>query len=195
MLFRSIPSGLLLPTSSIFAGPTGPTGPTGATGPTGVAGPTGANGATGAAGATGVAGATGATGATGPTWTLSSLTYNTSGTLTLNGTAGSGGPLTTTSGGWLTTGNAGLNAGTNFVGTTDAVDLIFRTSNAPRMQIGATTGNVGIGVATPGVKLGVWGSGNTSATGSFEVKNSSGTSMFYIRDDGYIGAEIGRAHV
>ena len=49
-------------------------------------------------------------------------------TLTLNGTAGSGGPLTTATGSWLTTGNTGTTAGTNFVGTTDAQSLVFKTN-------------------------------------------------------------------
>ncbi|TND07510.1 MAG: OmpA/MotB domain-containing protein [Bacteroidetes bacterium] len=120
-------------------GATGPAGANGATGPAGATGPSGPNGATGATGAvgangatgpTGPAGAAGATGPTGPTWTLSSLTYNASGTITLNGTAGSGGPLTTTSGAWLTTGNSGTVAGTNFIGTTDAQDWVVKTNGS-----------------------------------------------------------------
>lgn len=120
-------------------GSTGTIGSTGSTGATGVAGATGSTGSTGATGAvgttgpTGVAGATGstgATGATGPTWTLSTLTYNTNGTITLNGTAGSGGPLTTTSGSWLTTGNSGTVAGTNYIGTNDAIDWVMKTGGA-----------------------------------------------------------------
>ncbi|MBL7889480.1 MAG: collagen-like protein [Bacteroidia bacterium] len=117
-------------------GATGSTGANGATGSTGVAGATGANGATGstgstgangATGSTGVAGATGATGATGPSWTLSSISYNTNGTVTVNGTAGSGGPITSTAGAWLTTGNSATVAGTNYIGTNDAVDFVTKT--------------------------------------------------------------------
>jgi hypothetical protein len=40
-----------------------------------------------------------------------------------------------TTGGWLLTGNTGTNAGTNFVGTTDAQALTFRTNNTPRFRI------------------------------------------------------------
>jgi hypothetical protein len=40
-----------------------------------------------------------------------------------------------TTGGWLLTGNTGTNAGTNFVGTTDAQALTFRTNNTSRFQI------------------------------------------------------------
>lgn len=115
------------------AGANGVTGPTGPTGATGVAGANGATGPTGAAGATGPAGANGATGATGPTgptWTLSTITYNTNGTVTVNGTAGSGGPITSATAAWLTTGNSGTTAGTNFIGTTDAQAFVVKTNGA-----------------------------------------------------------------
>lgn len=44
---------------------------------------------------------------------------------------------------WTITGNAGTTAGTNFIGTTDAVDLHFKTTNTNRMII-ASGGNIGI---------------------------------------------------
>ncbi|MDX1902875.1 MAG: hypothetical protein SFU27_01855 [Thermonemataceae bacterium] len=40
-----------------------------------------------------------------------------------------------TSGGWLLTGNAGTTAGTNFLGTTDAQDLVFKTNNTERARV------------------------------------------------------------
>jgi hypothetical protein len=40
-----------------------------------------------------------------------------------------------TTGGWLLTGNTGTDASTNFVGTTDAQALTFRTNNTSRFQI------------------------------------------------------------
>lgn len=49
---------------------------------------------------------------------------------------------------WSTTGNAGTLATTNFIGTTDAVDFVTRTSNTERMRVTAA-GNVGIGDSTP----------------------------------------------
>jgi trimeric autotransporter adhesin len=55
---------------------------------------------------------------------------------------------------WSLTGNAGTNAATNFVGTTDAINLKFRTNNLIRMNI-TTTGKVAIGNFTPAFKLDV----------------------------------------
>jgi hypothetical protein len=53
---------------------------------------------------------------------------------------------------WLTLGNAGTTAGTNFVGTTDAKDLVFKTNNIEWMRI-LSGGNIGIKTATPLVSL------------------------------------------
>lgn len=59
--------------------------------------------------------------------------------------------------GWAVTGNSGTNPATNYIGTSDANDLVFRTNNTERMRInnavGSTTGTVGdisIGNTTSG---------------------------------------------
>ena len=49
---------------------------------------------------------------------------------------------------WKTTGNAGTVAGTNFIGSTDAIDFVTKTNNTERMRI-TSTGNMGIGVTAP----------------------------------------------
>lgn len=54
--------------------------------------------------------------------------------------------------GWKITGNGGTNASTNFLGTTDAVDLVIRTGNTERMRV-LSGGNVGIGTSTPLAQL------------------------------------------
>jgi hypothetical protein len=75
---------------------------------------------------------------------------------------------------WLLKGNAGTNASSNFIGTTDAQDLVFKTNSIENMRILNTNGNVGIGTLVPNVKLEVRGSiiaANTDyvngSTGSF----------------------------
>jgi hypothetical protein len=49
---------------------------------------------------------------------------------------------------WKLLGNAGTVATTNFLGTTDAVDLVFRTNNTEKMRV-MSGGNVGIGTDAP----------------------------------------------
>ena len=56
------------------------------------------------------------------------------------------------SAGWLLTGNAGTAPGTNFIGTTDAVDFVTRTNNTERMRVFAD-GDVSIGTTGSGARL------------------------------------------
>ena len=51
---------------------------------------------------------------------------------------------------WKLTGNAGTTSPTNFVGTTDNVDLVFRTNNTEVVKYN-TAGKVGIGTVTNGI--------------------------------------------
>jgi hypothetical protein len=48
-------------------------------------------------------------------------------------------------GSWTTTGNSGLIAGTNFVGTTDAVDLVFKANNQESGRINLSLDNTSFG--------------------------------------------------
>ncbi|MCC6384278.1 MAG: tail fiber domain-containing protein [Bacteroidia bacterium] len=79
-----------------------------------------------------------------------------SGAGTRNVYANAFGDLTTTPGSpsdvWLTSGNAGLNNGINFLGTTDNVDLRFRTNNLERVTIKAN-GRIGIWTNNPSTWL------------------------------------------
>ena len=53
---------------------------------------------------------------------------------------------------WTILGNGGTNATTNFLGTTDAQDLVFRTNNSEKMRV-LSNGNVGIGTTAPAYRL------------------------------------------
>ena len=54
---------------------------------------------------------------------------------------------------WDLLGNAGTDPNINFLGTTDAQDLVFRTNNIEQVRTLASNGFVGIGTPTPIAKL------------------------------------------
>ena len=62
---------------------------------------------------------------------------------------------------WRTNGNSGTTAGTNFIGTTDNIDLVMKANNSEAMRI-TSSGSVGIGT-TPTSKLEVNGAAVNSA--------------------------------
>jgi hypothetical protein len=111
--------------------------------------------------------------------TVNAFYYNNSTTTTANWV-----PLLTNSTGtsstaraWNTTGNASTTAGTDFIGTTDNVAMIFKTNNAEVMRI-TGSGYVGIGTNSPTYPLTL--SGNAIAVGLengaiIYGKNSGGT--------------------
>ena len=171
-------------------GNTGPTGATGAQGPTGTGGAgggaTGPTGATGTAGITGPTGTSGSTGPTGPGWTITSTSFNNTGTLTINTSIPSA--ITSPNGAWLTTGNMGTTPGTNFIGTLDAKDFVVKTGGASatneRVRV-AKTGNVTVNstTASAGTVFSVFGTssvgainplGNTAIAGFSEGNNGVG---------------------
>lgn len=56
---------------------------------------------------------------------------------------------------WSTTGNAGTTPGTNFIGTTDAQDLVFKTNNTHSGRIGLATFTTSFGFASNLNHLGI----------------------------------------
>ncbi len=83
--------------------------------------------------------------------------------------------------GWGLTGNGGTNPATQFIGTTDAQPLAFKTNNVERMRI-LSGGNVGIGTNAPDRKLHVY-NGNSGRTPNL---NSS----LFVEKDGNNYLEI-----
>jgi Chaperone of endosialidase/Collagen triple helix repeat (20 copies) len=152
------------------AGPPGAPGANGTNGAAGPAGPPGAPGTNGAAGPAGPQGIQGVQGPAGPGWTLTTPTYNANGTVTINGTAGSGGPVTSTAAAWLTSGNNPVAAG-NFLGSINAADLKFRTSNVERMTIEAN-GMIGINMTVPAAYV------------NFQANTAVGATGFHLIWDG-----------
>ena len=82
---------------------------------------------------------------------------------------------------WLLVGNAGTTPGTNFIGTTDAKDLVFKTNSTEKMRI-TSGGNVGIGTNTPAEKLEI--AGYTRTYGLRTSVMTTGAEMVYIRGTG-----------
>jgi hypothetical protein len=67
---------------------------------------------------------------------------------------------------WRTTGNAGTNSAVNFLGTTDATDLIIKTNDTARVVI-KSTGKIGIGTSAPTTDLHVVGNNGVLFQGTF----------------------------
>ncbi|MBO9571976.1 MAG: hypothetical protein J7497_07170 [Chitinophagaceae bacterium] len=79
--------------------------------------------------------------------------------------------------GWSATGNAGTNPSTNYIGTTDGVDMAFRTNNLERFRL-LSNGNFRIGSGTDkGKTFQVYGTGYFS--------NSIGIGTDSINDSNY----------
>ena len=85
---------------------------------------------------------------------------------------------------WNQYGNSGTNPSSQFIGTTDAVDLAFRTNNTEQMRI-KSSGNVGISTTSPNTSLDINGGLTTrpSSTVSLIGDNQAvtvGNSSFII---------------
>jgi hypothetical protein len=79
---------------------------------------------------------------------------------------------------WLLLGNTGTVAGTNFLGTTDAQDLVFKTNNTEWMRI-VTAGNVGIGTTTP------------NATSKLHIYQTGALAQLLLQSNGHDNAFAG----
>ncbi len=87
-------------------------------------------------------------------------------------------PFLSSTTGWNLTGNASTTAGTNYFGTTDAVDLVFKTNGSENMRI-QNGGNVGIGFSSPSEKLDV--NGKTKTT-TLQVTTGA-TNGYFLQGD------------
>ncbi len=88
---------------------------------------------------------------------------------------------------WALTGNSGINASAQFVGTTDGTHLAFRTNNTERMRI-LDMGMVGINTSAPNATLDVNGNlhvGGVSNLVPYSFFATNGSSMAGHGLDGY----------
>lgn len=74
--------------------------------------------------------------------------------------------------GWGLTGNSGTTAGTNFIGTTDAIDLVFKVNNTISGRITNLNSNVSFGKGT--LTSNTSGAQNTAIGGGSLSDNTSG---------------------
>ena len=84
---------------------------------------------------------------------------------------------------WNILGNSGTSSATNFIGTTDAQDLVFRTNNTEKMRV-LSNGNVGIGTTAPVTKLHVYSSVGPGAIRNTVDGNYSGIEAYTYNGSG-----------
>ncbi|WP_271856229.1 hypothetical protein [Patiriisocius marinus] len=95
---------------------------------------------------------------------------------------------------WDLLGNVGTVASTNFIGTTDAVDLVLRTDNTERVRVDAA-GNVGVGGSNAFTKLFVaqTGTGNGQLIEVANTSNNAAGQIIFHDGDGF-GQYIGMSN-
>ncbi len=77
--------------------------------------------------------------------------------------------------GWALLGNTGTNPAVNYIGTTDAQDMVLRTNATERMRV-LSGGNVGIGTTTPSAKFEV-SQVELGDAGRFVVNNAASSAQ------------------
>ena len=80
---------------------------------------------------------------------------------------------------WSVLGNADIDPSLNFLGTTDAQDLIFKTNNTERARF-LSSGQLGINTQTPNVYLHIFGDDGTTVTD--DATYASGTGLLVLGD-------------
>ncbi len=81
--------------------------------------------------------------------------------------------LTTQGANWSITGNSTINSSSNFIGTVNADDFVFRTNNVERAIINSA-GKIGVNTLTPDVYMHIYGDDGTTATDDARYSNGTG---------------------
>ncbi|SRR5579883_885626 len=75
---------------------------------------------------------------------------------------------------WSQSGNTGTSASSNYLGTSDAKDLVFKTNNTERMRV-LSTGQVGINTSTPSHQLHIVSSSTTDEVAALCAQTTAAT--------------------
>lgn len=86
--------------------------------------------------------------------------------------------------GWKTTGNSGTTAGTNFIGTTDNIDLVLKVNNTESGRLDVSDANTSYGMYS--LDSNTTGSNNTAVGNSALTANTSGYSNVAIGRDAMV---------
>ncbi|MGX7668652.1 tail fiber domain-containing protein [Flavobacterium pedocola] len=89
---------------------------------------------------------------------------------------------------WSATGNSGTNPATNFLGTTDAKDLVIKTNSTETARM-TTAGNFGIGTNAPASRLHIKG-GQIIESGTLYMNSPDNVEKILLTDWGDNGSKI-----
>jgi hypothetical protein len=89
---------------------------------------------------------------------------------------------------WSATGNSGINPATNFLGTTDANDLVIKTNSTETARM-STAGNFGIGTNAPASRLHIKG-GQIIESGTLYMNSPDNVEKILLTDWGDNGSKI-----
>ena len=97
---------------------------------------------------------------------------------------------------WSLTGNSGTVAGTNFIGTTDAIDLVFKVNNTEAGRISVSSGNVSLGILnlssiTSGINNTLIGAASGALLTSGEYNTAIGLQSLLLLTTGSHNTAIG----
>ncbi|WP_343618093.1 hypothetical protein [Flavobacterium sp.] len=90
---------------------------------------------------------------------------------------------------WRITGNAGISATTNFLGTTDANPIVFKTNGVERMRM-LSTGFIGIGTTTPTTALEVTAAADPLKLNGLQTGNTATDKIILADNTGVLKTTI-----
>src|SRR2546421_23956 len=92
---------------------------------------------------------------------------------------------------WELTGNAGINASNDFLGTTDSQPLVIKSNGLERMRI-TSNGDIGVGTANPSFgKLEISSTGDRAFLVLDTTSGANKRTRLNFSQSGVLGMEVG----